>query len=470
MEFKRGRYSWLLRPLLMGFDLCMINTLAFYVFNFNQQPLHFFATEKFNDAQHIYSVYASLAWLWSTAMINFYNVYRFTSVYNILSLLIKQFVLFMIIVFAFIGGFRSIDMPASTTIIYLLYSLGCIALVKLLSFYLLKTYRSYLNGNVRRVIIIGKSNAALELKHLFDTKKNLGYQLKGIFAEAKQDHNLTGNIEASFQFLKTQPGIDEIYCAIDELTENQLNAYIKHANLHHCNIKFIPKSNKLLTNRLKMDYYNYLPVLSLKDVALNNSVNVLLKRVFDVFFSLWVILFILSWLTPLLFILIKLDSKGPVLYKHKRNGINYKEFDCYKFRSLTETKEVRGTYVTQNDPRLTRIGRVLRRTSIDEFPQFYNVLKGDMSVVGPRPHMVSYTEEYATRIDKYNFMYRHNVKPGVTGLAQIKGFRGEVKTDEDIINRIKYDNFYIDNWSLVLDIKIIIQTSIQILKGSHKAY
>lgn len=180
--------------------------------------------------------------------------------------------------------------------------------------------------------------------------------------------------------------------------------------------------------------------------------------------------FILSWLTPLLFILIKLESKGPLFFKHKRNGINYKEFDCYKFRSLRENKEIKGTYVTQDDNRLTTIGKFLRKTSIDEIPQFYNVLKGDMSVVGPRPHMLSYTDDYSKKIDKYNFIFRHNVKPGVTGLAQIKGYRGEIKSDEDIINRIKYDNFYIENWSLVLDLKIIFQTVLNIFKGQKTAY
>ena len=178
----------------------------------------------------------------------------------------------------------------------------------------------------------------------------------------------------------------------------------------------------------------------------------------------------MSWLTPILIILIKLESKGPVFYKHVRNGINYKEFTCYKFRSLKTVKEVQGTYVTQNDDRVTKIGQFLRRTSLDEMPQFYNVLVGDMSVVGPRPHMLSYTEDYSKQINKYNFIFRHNVKPGITGLAQIKGYRGEIKTKEDIINRIKYDNFYIENWSLFLDIKIIFETATNMFRGQKEAY
>jgi len=206
------------------------------------------------------------------------------------------------------------------------------------------------------------------------------------------------------------------------------------------------------------------------EVTLNNDFNKFIKRIFDVVFSSLIIIFILSWLVPLLFIVIKLESKGPLFYKHTRNGINYKEFTCYKFRSLKTNKTIAGTYITQNDKRVTKIGKFLRKTSLDEFPQFYNVLKGDMSVVGPRPHMLSYTDDYSKKIDKYNFIFRHNVKPGVTGLAQVKGYRGEIKNDEDIINRIKYDNFYIENWSLVLDIRIIFQTMINVFKGQKEAY
>ena len=134
------------------------------------------------------------------------------------------------------------------------------------------------------------------------------------------------------------------------------------------------------------------------------------------------------------------------------------------------TEEIEGTYVKESDSRVTKIGKFLRKTSLDELPQFVNVLLGDMSVVGPRPHMLSYTEDYSKKINKYNFIFRHNVKPGITGLAQIKGYRGEIKLDKDIVNRIKYDIFYIENWTLLLDIKIIIQTILNIIKGDEKAY
>ncbi|RAJ17914.1 exopolysaccharide biosynthesis polyprenyl glycosylphosphotransferase [Olleya aquimaris] len=469
MEYKRGRYSWLLRPFLIIFDITVINVLAFYFFNFNEANLYFFSSAFLNNKHLLYIVYSIVLWLVSTSFLKFYHVYRYTSTINIISLIIKQFLVFGLIVYAFIGVFRSIDIQAFTTLKYLVYSFSLIGTIKLVSYFGLKTYRSYLKGNVRRVIIIGKGEGAEELKQLFTKRKELGYALKGVFANS-ENQKFTGNIADSFTFLDQDKSIDEIYCAIDELTEKQVNDYVKYAEINHCNIKFIPKTNKLLTKRLKTDYYNYLPVLSMPELALNNEFNTFIKRVFDVVFALLMIVLVLSWLTPLLFILIKLESKGPLFYKHKRNGINYKEFDCYKFRSLKTNKAEKGTYITQNDTRVTKIGKFLRKTSLDEFPQFYNVLKGDMSVVGPRPHMLSYTDDYSKKIDKYNFIFRHNVKPGVTGLAQIKGYRGEIKNDEDIINRIKYDNFYIENWSLVLDLKIIFQTMINVFKGQKEAY
>ena len=171
---------------------------------------------------------------------------------------------------------------------------------------------------------------------------------------------------------------------------------------------------------------------------------------------------------PILAVGIKLESKGPVFFKQIRKGLNNEEFVCFKFRSMRINSTAHINQVSKNDPRITKLGRFIRKTSIDEMPQFFNVLLGDMSVVGPRPHMVSHSNMYAERIDK--FMVRHLIVPGITGLAQTNGYRGEVESDNDIINRVKYDIFYLENWSLFLDLKIIFQTIISIIKGDDKAY
>jgi putative colanic acid biosynthesis UDP-glucose lipid carrier transferase len=209
-------------------------------------------------------------------------------------------------------------------------------------------------------------------------------------------------------------------------------------------------------------------VLEFRTIPLDDSINLVVKRIFDILFSIMVILFVMSWLTPILAFLIKIESKGPIFFKQLRNGYNYKSFNCIKFRSMIINDKADLIQVSKEDERITRIGRFMRKTSIDELPQFLNVLVGDMSVVGPRPHMLSHTDLYANKVDK--FMVRHFVKPGITGLAQISGFRGEVESDKDIIGRVKFDIFYIENWSLFLDIKIIIKTIIRAIQGDEKAY
>jgi putative colanic acid biosynthesis UDP-glucose lipid carrier transferase len=360
-----------------------------------------------------------------------------------------------VIVLAFIGVFRSIDISVFVTLRYLLILFLVIASTKFLSYY---------------VLVVGYGDVTIELIEIFKSKKELGYNIKGISNDSKQARSLIKTINDCYAFLKNDRNIDEIYCAIDELKDFEITHFIQFAEKNRYIIKFIPNTSKIITKRLKTDYYNYLPVLSLQEVSLNSAFNKVIKQIFDVLFALAVIIFVISWLSVVLFILMKIESKGPLFYRHKRHGISYKEFYCFKYRSLNITKEVKGTYVKKNDTRLTKIGQFLRKTSLDELPQFINVLKGEMSVVGPRPHMLSYTQEYSKVVDKYNFMFRHNVKPGITGLAQISGFRGEIKTEAEIINRIKYDNFYIENWSLLLDIKIIIQTIINMFKGEKKAY
>ena len=297
------------------------------------------------------------------------------------------------------------EVQAFVTLQYISFSFALIGFLKIANYFILKKFRFYLQKNIRRVVIIGNNDGAKELRKLFTNKKELGYQIQAVFSDQSNGNNLDGNIQDSMEYLETTKGIDEIYCAIDELEEEQINEYVKHASLKLMNVKFIPNTKKIYSKSLKADYYNYTPILSIQEVALNNDINKFIKRAFDILFSLFVIVFILSWLTVLLYILIKLESRGPLFYKHRRNGINYEEFSCYKFRSLRINTEGQKQYVGQDDERVTKIGKFLRKTSLDELPQFYNVLKGDMSVVGPRPHMLSYTHEYSKKIDKYNFIF-----------------------------------------------------------------
>lgn len=216
----------------------------------------------------------------------------------------------------------------------------------------------------------------------------------------------------------------------------------------------------------QVDYFGFIPVYKTQFSPLLQGVNRYVKRAFDIVFSLGVVLFIFSWLYPIVGLLIKLESKGPVLFVQNRNGLGNKLFRCYKFRSMTNNSN--DAQAQKDDIRITRIGKFIRKTSIDEFPQFLNVLKGDMSVVGPRPQMEIHNKNHEKHVE--SFQLRHTVKPGITGMAQSRGFRGEIREDLDIINRIKYDIFYIRHWSFALDIKIIIRTARNIFRGEDKAY
>jgi putative colanic acid biosynthesis UDP-glucose lipid carrier transferase len=246
-----------------------------------------------------------------------------------------------------------------------------------------------------------------------------------------------------------------------------LKNLIDFAEENNKTIKFIPDSKEIFSKNLKIDYYDFFPVLSLRKTILNDPLIKVFKRLFDIVFSLVVIIGLLSWLVPLLSILIKLESKGPVFFKQGRPGIDENEFLCYKFRSM-QINQVSETEASKNDPRVTIMGKFMRKTSLDEMPQFINVLLGDMSIVGPRPHLWCQNKAYGNRIKKYTV--RHCVKPGITGLAQVKGFRGQIETEKDMTNRIKMDVFYIENWSLILDLKIIYQTVVNVYNGDEKAY
>lgn len=191
-----------------------------------------------------------------------------------------------------------------------------------------------------------------------------------------------------------------------------------------------------------------------------------LKRLLDIVISLAVIVFILSWLVPLLVIIIKIESRGPGIFKQERSGRNNKPFWCYKFRSMRVNNSDR--QATKGDYRTTRIGAFMRRTSVDELPQFFNVLFGEMSIVGPRPHMLKHTEEYSLTVDQY--MDRHFLRPGITGWAQVNGYRGEIRDHAQIIGRTECDIWYIENWTITGDFKIIFKTIASVVTGDENAY
>ena len=446
-----GRYSKYLRPISIIFDLLVVSS---FVYLFLDQSL-FRATPIL--------VFSAL-WIISAFITKFYEVYRFTKLIRIISYIFYQLLLFSILVFAFFGAVQSPTPGLSQTLVFLLYTFIIISLFKLTLFYALQSYRLGFGGNFRKTIIIGNDESVTELKEFFLNQKELGYENRMTF---KFNHPSDLNLEECFDFILTR-NIDEVYCSANELDESQISRLITFCENNFKILKFISKRGGLLSKKLKTDTYGLSTVQSLREMPLSNDFNTILKRTFDIAFSLFVIIFLLSWITPIIGLIIKIESRGPVFFKQTRNGIKFREFTCYKFRSMIENNDADIQQATKNDKRVTKIGKILRKTSLDELPQFFNVLIGNMSVVGPRPHMIRENERYSKSVDK--FMVRHFVKPGITGLAQVKGFRGEIETDEDIINRVKYDIYYLENWSLILDLNIVFLTTINFLTGQKKAY
>ena len=446
-------YSYLIRPLLLMIDLVIIN-LASYVF----------LSAELTNVNFI--IYINLAWIIISYSVGYYNVYRYTSQIKLISLLIRHLLVFFLAYFAYLGIFKT-SLVIDQQEYFLIFMTLSTLTVKFLSFFALRIYRR-IGRNFRKVVVIGSDQASKKITQFFNTQNALGYRLMGFFSDKEsKSKDYLGKINQSFDYM-IENSIDEVYCSTSSLKVEIIKEITTFAKEHQINIKFIPDAKNLYGKNLALEYYKTIPVLKVKSLPFDFIETRITKRIFDIFFSLMVCMLILSWLIPLLLIIIKLESKGPLFFRQKRGGLNGSEFTCFKFRSMEINDKSDDLQVSVNDPRITKVGSFIRKTSIDELPQFINVLIGDMSVVGPRPHMNKQSLQFEKEVN--NYFRRNSVKPGVTGLAQVSGYRGEIKKKSDIENRVRLDIFYIENWSFFLDVKIILNTVTNLLKGEEKAY
>ena len=452
MTFNTKRYSGFIRPILYMADIMVLLLFVLFFHSFR------------NDSYYL-GLFLIIGWFITTFFTGYYNVYRFTNSIKIVQIAIRQFALYSLVYLSYFS-FSKIILTFSTAAYSLTLLFLSLLSVKFIVYLALKNYR--LKGrNGRYTLILGNNEATRALETFFLKKPIYGYNYLGYFTN-KESNSKLGSFKDFFPFIENK-NIDDIYCSISEFSDLEIDELIKYSNTHFKTLKFIPDSNKILSSGFEVDYYDYFPVLSMNELALNKKSYQFIKRAFDIFFSITIIVGVLSWLMPLLYVLIKIDSKGPLFYVQERNGLDYKKFKCFKFRTLKEGKVDDG-HVSINDSRVTKLGKFLRKTSIDELPQFFNVLKGEMSVVGPRPHMLSYNKAYAEQVDNTQLLARHRIMPGITGLAQVRGFRGEIENNSDIIGRVKLDLFYIQNWSVLLDLKIIVMTLVKLVVGDEKAY
>jgi putative colanic acid biosynthesis UDP-glucose lipid carrier transferase len=359
---------------------------------------------------------------------------------------------------------------ATMLIVYYFALLLVFSLWRVLVRIFVKTYRRK-GYNAKNIIIVGAGKNGLELYNVINRDLGYGFNVLGFFDDNTILKGVIPNYLGKIKEIENYVGkneIDEIYCTIPGANSEKISELMNFAEKNMIRFYIIPDFYRDIKKTMVLSMMEYVPLLTIRTEPLQSPYNRFMKRIFDIFFSLMVLIFIFPFLYIIAGFLIKSSSKGPILFRQKRTGIYGKVFNCYKFRTMRMNEDADVVQAIKDDPRTTKIGSFLRRTNLDEFPQFINVLMGDMSVVGPRPHMLKHTEQYSMLIDKY--MIRHLVKPGITGWAQITGYRGETRTLEQMEGRVKRDVWYLENWSFFLDLKIIVVTLLNMFKGESNAY
>jgi putative colanic acid biosynthesis UDP-glucose lipid carrier transferase len=326
---------------------------------------------------------------------------------------------------------------------------------------------------VKDLVIVGDGPAAEEIFQYCEDQTVRGYRFCGVFSEDAIEGPLgerrLGDVEAAKAFA-LQNRIDIVYCALPGTQREAITDLMEFCERNTIRFRVIPSAESFIpvVKTSDLEFHGAVPVSKIRREPLERPMARRVKRAFDIVFSLGVIVFIFTWLFPLLAMLVKLSSRGPVFFQQKRLGRNNEQFVCWKFRSMRMNKESDSKQATKNDPRVTAVGKFLRKSNLDEMPQFFNVLLGHMSVVGPRPHPLRLNEQYREIIDKY--MVRHFVRPGITGWAQVNGLRGETRTPELMEKRVELDVWYLENWSFWLDLKIVVKTVTNMFSKDPNAY
>lgn len=362
------------------------------------------------------------------------------------------------------------DVLATFLVVYYVSTIVVFSCWRVFVRMLLKFYRRK-GYNFKRVVIVGAGKNGMELYRAMRDDISSGFNILGFFDDnlvlKEVLPNYLGTTDKVEEYAIAKE-IDEIYCTLPGTNDEKILRMLNFAEKRMIRFYIVPEFYRNVKKSMVMEFLESVPLLTIRKEPLQEIYNRALKRLFDLVFSLVVLCTVFPVLYVVVGILIKRSSPGPVFFKQKRTGLYGHDFECYKFRTMRVNNQADTMQAVKDDPRKTKIGDFLRRTNLDEFPQFINVFKGDMSVVGPRPHMLKHTEQYSALIDKY--MVRHLVKPGVTGWAQVTGYRGETKTLEQMEGRVKRDVWYIENWTFLLDLKIIVVTLVNMFKGDKNAY
>lgn len=454
---QRIRYSRYLKSIIILLDLMVIASIFIFFFISRNEDLKYHKETWYQNAFSLMLIF--LFWVLLSGRTKIYNIPRNLTYTLFLERLLIHFISFILGVLLI--GKVSKNVFFNSDIYWLsFYLFAFIFLAKSFIYFSIKYFRS-LGANYRNVMFLGDNDSTEILKNIFKNRKDYGYK---IFEYNSLDIN-TGEL---VDFWKSN-GIHTLFLSTENSYSEDVESKIfKLAEDNKVHISLIPSITQSDFFLYDLEYIQTQPVLNQARYPLDYYSNFLMKRTFDIAFSIIVLIFICSWVFPIIAILIKTTSKGPVFFLQKRYGFHEEVFDCIKFRTMVVNDESTTQTTKENDSRITRIGKFLRKTSLDELPQFLNVLKGQMSVVGPRPHMLAVDNYYKPKIGRYSL--RSMVNPGITGLAQVNGLRGDSGDVEvEMKKRILADAFYVRNWSFVLDLVIILKTVLLVIGGDKNA-
>ncbi|RZL47244.1 MAG: exopolysaccharide biosynthesis polyprenyl glycosylphosphotransferase [Pedobacter sp.] len=466
----QNRYVFILIATLLVLDALVINCSIFLLQYFN------LAKQSGIDFQFETLIIVNLTWFISSLFNKPYHHSNVQSIKSICLRGVKTFITQVALLILASLLFSNLHFLAENMVTILLIEFSALALIRL-SIYLSETYYFNFDSYKKKIAIIGHNDISLKLEQYF-LKNRLSYDFSGSYEDCSEANANNGetlsDLKNTIKFA-LENNLDEVYTTLFPENNKGVDELLAIAEQNCVRVKFATtiknyqnQEETLLNNYKLSNFYDGIPILVARHEPLNLIWNRVIKRSFDIVFSLGVIVFILSWLFPIIIILILLESPGSPIFSQLRSGRNNEAFWCFKFRSMQINADSNNVQATKGDKRITKIGAFLRKTSLDEFPQFFNVLIGNMSIVGPRPHMLKHTEEYRQIIDQY--MVRHYLKPGITGWAQVNGHRGETKEHKQMLARVEHDVWYMENWSLAKDIEIVYKTVANVARGEENAY
>jgi len=460
-----GRYSRTIKPIYLTGDLICLNIayLIAFVIRFKSMGI-----THFDNTNFWLLLITNFSWVMISINLRLYRIQRTANIQDVFWDLFRGLFMLFLVVATSIFIFRFTIISRFVVITFFILLTISLLSWRFIFLRFLKAYRKA-GYNYTRVIIVGAGKLGQQLRDSLLRQPEFGFKFLGFFDDKQLKSNklaIKGKIQDVYQFV-TENNVDEIYVALPESAVEHTRELISFAENNLIKINIVPDFRKFINRAVQIEMYNHIPLISIRREPLLRMTNRVIKRGFDIFFALLIIVLVLSWLLPILALLVRLESRGSVFFKQERNGEGNKVFSVIKMRSMRINKDANQRQAVRNDPRITKLGHFMRKTNLDELPQFFNVLKGDMSVIGPRPHMLKHTIEYSLLIDKY--LLRQSIKPGITGWAQVMGYRGETTDPELMKMRVLYDVWYMENWSFLLDMKIIYLTIANMVKGDKNA-